>query len=149
MTHPHNSNTAVVVDTTHSPYARLRPLSLSQVPLTDSFWSPRLEINRRVTLPSQYQQCEDTGRLNNFRRVTGAYQGEYQGPYYNDSDVYKWLEAASWTLATHSDATLEAQVNDTIALIAAAQDTNGYLDTYFTFEREVERWTTLRVLHEL
>jgi len=117
--------------------------------LSDTFWTPRLEVNRRVTLPSQYQQLEDTGRLNNFRRVAGLYQGEYQGPYYNDSDVYKWLEAASWTLATHPDEVLEAQVNDTIALIAAAQDESGYLDTYFAFERTAQRWTNLRVLHEL
>ncbi|HCI78357.1 MAG TPA: glycoside hydrolase family 127 protein [Ktedonobacter sp.] len=144
-----NSNNSVIVDTSHSPYAQLHPLSLTQVSINDAFWTPRLEANRRVTLPSQYQQCEDTGRLNNFRRVTGAYEGEYQGPYYNDSDVYKWIEAASWTLATHPDAELEAQVNDTIALIAAAQDTNGYLDTYFTFERTAERWTNLRALHEL
>ncbi len=140
---------AVVVDTLHSPYARLRPVSITDVQIHDTFWSPRLEINRRDTLPYQYQQCEATGRLDNFRRVTGQYKGPFQGRYFNDSDVYKWLEAASWTLATHPTEDLAAQVNAVIEIIAAAQDKDGYLDTYFTFERVPERWTNLAEMHEL
>ena len=115
----------------------------------DTFWEPRRQINRLRTLPSQYHQCADTGRFDNFRRAAGLLQGEFQGRFFNDSDVYKWIEAAAWTLATARDAGLQAQVDEVIALIAAAQDTDGYLNTYFTFERIPERWTNLAVMHEL
>lgn len=140
---------APIVDTAHSPSARLRPLDLSAVRLDDRFWGPRRAINRAVTLAQQYMQCEQTGRLDNFRRAAGRIGGPFQGRYFNDSDVYKWLEAAAWTLATDPDPALAARVDDLIALIAAAQETDGYLNTYFTFERAAERWTDLAVLHEL
>lgn len=145
----HISHTAVVVDTSHSPHAQLQPLALNDVRLQDTFWVPRLEVNRKVTLLFQYQQCEETGRLDNFRRAGGTYQGPFQGTFFNDSDVYKWVEAASWSLATHPDPELTEQVDKVIALIAAAQEENGYLNTYFMFERAAERWTDLRVMHEM
>jgi DUF1680 family protein len=91
---------AHVVDTSGSPHAHLRTLPLEAVSLADDFWEPRRRINREVTLPSQYRHLEETGCLDNFRRASGKISGEYQGIYFNDSDVYKWLEAASWTLAT-------------------------------------------------
>jgi DUF1680 family protein len=147
-----NGTTAVsapVVDTSRSPYARLRPLGVGNVRIEDRFWAPRRETNRTVTLPSQLVQCEETGRLDNFRRVAGGFDGPFQGRYFNDSDVYKWLEAASWSLATDPDPELQRHVDDAIGLIAAAQDEDGYLNTYFTFERMDERWTNLRDLHEL
>lgn len=143
------SPAAPLVDTTKSPFCRLRPLSLSAVQLTDQFWEPRRQQNRAVTLPAQHQQCVETGRLDNFRRVVGQIDSPFQGRFYNDSDVYKWLEAAAWTLATDADPVLAAQVDEDIALIAAAQDADGYLNTYFTFERAAERWTDLAVMHEL
>jgi len=148
-TRTETARAAVVVDTRHSPFARLRPLDLSAVQLADTFWEPRRQINRTRTLPSQYQQCADTGRLDNFRRAAGLLHGDFQGRFFNDSDVYKWLEAAAWTLATGPDARLQVLVDETIALIAAAQGTDGYLNTYFTFERVPERWTNLAVMHEL
>jgi len=146
--HTETARAAVVVDTRHSPFCRLRPLSLSAVRLTDTFWEPRRQINCTRTLPSQYQQCAETGRLDNFRRAAGLSHGAFQGRFFNDSDVYKWLEAAAWTLATVPDTRLQALVDEAIALIAAAQDTDGYLNTYFTGERIPERWTNLAVMHE-
>src|SRR5687768_11907403 len=94
---------AVVVDTAGSPHARLRPAPLGAVRLTDCFWEPRRAVNREVTLPSQYRKCEETGRIDNFRRAAGKIQVEFQGRYYNDSDVYKWVEAAAITLAEAPD----------------------------------------------
>jgi DUF1680 family protein len=94
---------AHVVDTSGSPHAHLRTLPLEAVSLADDFWEPRRRINREVTLPSQYRHLEETGRLDNFRRASGKIGGEYQGIYFNDSDVYKWLEAASWALAEGPD----------------------------------------------
>lgn len=144
-----NTN-AVVVDTSQSPHARLKPVPVNAVTLDDAFWAPRLKINREVTLPSQYQQCEETGRLDNFRRVSGKKDVPFVGIYFNDSDVYKWLEAASWSLATHpDDPALQKMVDDTITEVADAQDANGYLNTYFSVERVGERWTNLKDMHEL
>ncbi len=147
--HAGTTHAAVVVDTRHSPFGRLRPLSLDEVTIDDTFWAPRRRVNHAVTLPEQYEQLERTGRLHNLRRAAGQEQGVFEGRFFNDSDVYKWLEAAAWTLATARDERLRAQVDDVIALIAAAQDADGYLDTYFTFDRAAERWTNLAVMHEL
>lgn len=141
---------AVVIDTFHTPYARLRPVAINQVTLSDNFWSPRLEINRTVTIPSQYRQCEETGRLDNFRRVSGKVDKPFQGIVFNDSDVYKWLEAASSALATtHDDSELRRMVDAVITEIIDAQQPDGYLNNYFSLERAGERWTNLRDMHEL
>lgn len=139
-----------VVDFSRSPHARLRPVSLPSVTLTDTFWSPRLQINHAQTIPSQYRQCLETGRIENFRRAAGKSDKPFEGIYFNDSDVYKWLEAASFALATHpDDIHLRKMVDETIDEIAAAQDENGYLNTYFSVDKVGERWTNLRDMHEL
>jgi DUF1680 family protein len=78
----------------------------------------------------------------------GKIGGEYQGIYFNDSDVYKWLESAAWTLAEGSDPELERMVDIAIAEIEDAQRPDGYLNTYFTFERATQRWTNFD-LHEM
>ena len=140
---------AVVVDTSRSPYARLRPVPLTAVTLTDDFWAPRRRVNREVTLPSQYRLLEETGRIDNFRRAAGKVDIPFQGRYYNDSDVYKWLEAAAWTLATGADPSLAHKAGNVITEIADAQQPDGYLNTYFTHDRAAERWTNLRDMHEL
>lgn len=146
---PATTRPAPIVDTARSAHVRLRPLSLTAVQFEDAFWEPRRRINRTTTLSTQYDLLESTGRLNNFRRVTGETQGEFHGRFFNDSDIYKWLEAAAWSLATHPDPELERRVDATIALVGAAQDSDGYLNTYFSLERKGERWTDLAVMHEL
>jgi DUF1680 family protein len=138
-----------VVDTSRSPHCRLRPVPLTAVRLEDEFWAPRLRTNREVTLPGQYEQCEQTGRIDNFRRASGKKQIDFQGIYFNDSDVYKWVEAASFSLATHPDPRLQQMLDTVVQEIADAQDSDGYLNTYFTFDRKAERWTDLPAKHEL
>jgi len=140
---------AVVVNTSSSPHARLRPVPLTAVSQADDFWTPRRRINREITLPSQYQLLEETGRIDNFRRVAGQTTGPFRGRYYNDSDVYKWLEAVAWTLAADPDPALTRMADTVIDAIASAQQPDGYLNTYFAFERASERWTNLRDMHEL
>jgi len=135
---------AVILDTRHSPAARLRQMPVSAVTLTDSFWEPRRKTNRETTLPSQFQHLEDTGALDNFRRASGRKTGaEFGGMWFSDSDVYKWLEAASWALASGDSPALKTLVDTAVDEIAAAQQPDGYLNTYFMFERAPERWTTL------
>jgi uncharacterized protein len=143
-----DSTPPVVVDTSRSRHAGMRPLSLTDVQLSDSFWEPRRRINRDRTLPSQFEHIEATGRLDNFRRVSGKIEAPFRGLYFNDSDVYKWLEAASWSLATHPDPELTRMVDVAITEIEDAQQPDGYLNTYFTFERASGRWTDFD-LHEM
>jgi uncharacterized protein len=144
-----NPRRDVVVDTSRSPYARLRPVPVGAVRLDDPFWAPRMRVNRDVTLPRQHRQCEETGRIDNFRRASGKKQIDFQGIYFNDSDVYKWMEAAAFALASEPSPELKALLDGVIREVADAQDASGYLNTYFTFEREPERYTNLRDLHEL
>lgn len=141
-------SSAVVVDTSSS-HARLRPVPLTAVTLADDLWAPRLRINREVTLPSQYQLLEETGRIDNFRRAASQVDGPFRGRYYNDSDVYKWLEAVAWALAADPDPALAQMADTVIAAIAGAQQPDGYLNTYFTFDRAAERWSNRRDMHEL
>ncbi len=140
---------AVVVDTSKSPFARLRPVLLTAVTLSDPFWAPRLRLTREIVLPTQYRLLEETGRLDNFRRAAGRKDLPFQGRCYNDSDVYKWLEGAAWSLATAPDPGLAAMADAVIDAISAAQQPDGYLNTYFARERADERWTNLRDMHEL
>jgi DUF1680 family protein len=138
-----------LVDTTSSPHARLRPVALGAVRLEGDFRQPRREINRRLTLPSQYRKCEETGRIDNFRRAAGKIGGAFHGRYYNDSDVYKWIEAVSYALAEGPDPELEVPLSNVIREIAEAQESDGYLNTHFTGEKRSQRWTNLRDWHEL
>ena len=140
---------SVVVNTSRSPHACLKPLPLTDVRLSDGLWEPRRRVNRKVTLPSQYDLLESTGRLDNFRRAAGKIDGDFQGIYFNDSDFYKWLEAASWSLAADPDSELEKLVDAAISEVEDAQQPDGYLNTYFMFDKAPERWTNLRDMHEL
>ncbi len=147
--HETRSPVPVVVDTSHSPHARLRPVPTSAVRFTDAFWAPRRRVNHEATLFQQFEQLESSYRLDNFRRVSGKVDRPFEGPIFNDTDVYKWLEAAAWTLATERDAELERLVDIAITELEDAQQPNGYLHSYFWGEKEAERWTNLRDLHEM
>lgn len=138
-----------VVDTSKSPMARLKPTPIGAVRMTDEFWAPRLRQMREVTLPSQYELMEETGRIDNFRRASGKIKGEFKGIYFNDSDVYKWIEGCAYSLAYERGAKIEELADKVIDEIAAAQREDGYLNTFYTFESEKERWSNLRDMHEL
>jgi uncharacterized protein len=132
---------AVVVDTSASPYARLRPVPAEAVKFTDSFWQPRRQMNRDVIIPGQARLCEETGRVDNLRIAAGQKPGEFVGWFFNDSDVYKLLEAAGWQLAGANDPELDTLMDSLIAVIGAAQQSDGYLNSYFMGERTERRWT--------
>ncbi len=138
-----------VVNTSRSPHARLRPVSLTEVTLSDGFWAPRLRLNREVTLPAQHRILEETGRIDNFRRASGKKAIEFQGFFFNDSDVYKWLEAVAWSLAREDDPALTRLMEAVIDEVAAAQQPDGYLNTFFVLDKAAERWTNLFAMHEL
>jgi len=129
---------------------------LTAVKITDKFWAPKREINRTVTIPHIMQQNELTGRIDNFLKAAKKKSGPYQGQRYNDTDVYKIIEAASWSLATHPDPQLDKKVDDLIAIVAAAQEPDGYLYTPRSVDPAnpapgagPERWSWLHTSHEL
>ncbi|GGP21089.1 glycoside hydrolase family 127 protein [Silvimonas iriomotensis] len=137
------------VDFSRSCHVQLRPVPVGAVTLGGDFWQPRMARNVAVTLPSQYALLESTGRLNNFRRLTGECTDPYAGIFFNDSDVYKWLEAAAWAQVHGPVPELEKHVDEAITLIENAQEADGYINTYFSLERKHLRWTDLRDLHEM
>ena len=107
----------------------IKPVPFTSVSIKDDFWSKRLEINTTVTLPHNFKQCETTGRIDNFAKAAGLIKGRYEGLQFNDSDVFKVIEGASYTLQIHPDPQLEHYLDSVIALIAAAQEKDGYLYT--------------------
>ncbi len=134
----------------HVPYARWHQLPLEAVRLTGGFWASRQDINRRVTLPHGYRMLEQTGTLDNFRVAAGLKQGSYRGKMvFLDSDVYKWLEAVAYELQANPDPALRQQADEVIELVAAAQQSDGYLNTYYQLVEPGARWSDLDFGHEL
>ncbi|WP_129113951.1 glycoside hydrolase family 127 protein [Halegenticoccus tardaugens] len=131
------------------PRATAESLPLGDVEIDDEFWNARLETNREVTIAHQYEQLQENGCLENFRRVVDGETGGFEGPMFIDSDAYKWLEAASYVLACDDDPDLEERIQEVIDLIAAAQAEDGYLNTYFMLEEPERRWENLSIMHEL
>jgi len=127
----------------------LEPVPFTAVRLDDGFWTPRLQTTRRVTLPYNFKKCEDTGRISNFAKAGGLMEGEFEGIYFNDSDVYKVLEAAAYALSAERDRALKRYVDDLIAKMAAAQREDGYLNTFYTLTGIDKSWTNLKDMHEL
>ncbi|MBM2622955.1 glycoside hydrolase family 127 protein [Actinoplanes sp. LDG1-06] len=111
---------------------RFCSFDVRQVSITDGFWAERLRINRESSLPYGLEQLREAGNLDNLRLAAGA-PGTYRPadplPFL-DSDVYKWLEAAGWELGRRGDPGLAAAADEVIALVAAAQRPDGYLNSY-------------------
>ena len=126
----------------------LRAVPFTQVTVDDLFWTPRLRANREHTLPAQYRHCRDTGRLDAFAL---AWQpGDPREPHiFWDSDVAKWVEAASYALCTHTDTGMLDTLNSVAELIASAGQSDGYLNTHYTAVEPDKRWSNLRDCHEL
>ncbi len=120
------------------------PVPFTSVTVEDVFWAPRLKTNREATIPYEYRQCKETGRLDAFLPGEGRPRHVFF-----DSDVAKWIEAASYSLAAHPDQALDKQLDEVIAAIAACQQPDGYLNSYFVHVEPTKRWTNLRDLHEL
>jgi uncharacterized protein len=111
----------------------IRPVPANVVQFTDTFWYPRLETNRTATIPASFQKCEDTGRIENFKVAAGLSDKKWAGIFgFNDSDVTKVIEGASYSLMTHPDPKLAAYLDTLIADLAAAQEPDGYLETVWT-----------------
>jgi DUF1680 family protein len=127
----------------------LTAVPFQDVKIADSFWSPRIKINRTATIEANLRQCEQTGRIKNFAVAGMLGEGKHEGALYNDSDVYKVLEGIAYTLADKRDEDLEKRTDAIIDQIAAAQQTDGYLNTYYTLVEPKNRWKNIQFGHEL
>src|SRR5438128_4547870 len=141
----------------------VKPVPFTAVHFNDAFWAPRIETNRQVTIPFAFQKDEDTGRLDNFLRAGAALRGETvtnkkpPGYPFDDTDIYKVIEGASYALTVQPDPKLEAYIDGLIEKIAAAQEKDGYLYTTRTIDPEhphpwagARRWELEKVdSHEL
>ena len=125
----------------------VQPVPFTAVKLTDMFWAPRIEVNRTATIPVAFEQCERTNRVDLFVRAAQVLRGEEPanrdppGYPFDDTDVYKVIEGASYTLSVHPDPKLDAYVDSLIVKIAAAQEPDGYLYTTRTINpKQPHRW---------
>jgi uncharacterized protein len=127
-----------------TPLQRFEFVNFSQVNITDNFWKPKIDKVATVTMKACIYQTEvKTPRIRNFEKVARKKGEKFEGIYYDDSDVYKALEAMAYSLKTHPDSVLEAKADDWIDKVAAAQLPDGYLDTYYTLTDITKRWTNL------
>ncbi|MBW1819830.1 MAG: glycoside hydrolase family 127 protein, partial [Deltaproteobacteria bacterium] len=134
----------------------IQPVPFTEVQVDDAFWLPRIETNRTVTIPFAMNKNVETNRVNNLAIAAGRTEGQYEGRRFNDTDVYKVIEGAAYSLSVHPDPDLERQVDELIELIAAAQEEDGYLYAARTADPDnpapgagPERWSRLNGSHEL
>jgi DUF1680 family protein len=107
------------------------PVPFTAVQVSDNFWLPRIKTNREITIPYSFQMCEETGRINNFIYAAGIKPGKFCTVFpFDDSDVYKILEGAAYSLHTYPDKKLETYCDSIIKLIVMAQEPDGYLMTW-------------------
>ena len=135
----------------------LQPVDFTKVKLNDNFWLPKIETNRVITIPTSFARCESTGRIENFIKAA-KHSGKFGTVYpFDDTDIYKTIEGAAYSLALHPDAKLEAYTDSLIIIIRNAQEPDGYLYTARTIDPlhvgawvGKERWEKEREMsHEL
>lgn len=136
----------------------IQPIPLENVKINGNFWAPRIKINHEITIPHAFQKCEKTGRIDNFSRAAGLLNDGKKPIFpFDDSDVFKVIEGAAYSLIIRPDLKLENYVDKLIEKIAAAQENDGYLYTTRTINPETphiwagkKRWELVSILsHEL
>jgi DUF1680 family protein len=131
------------------PIVNLQSVPFTEVKIQDKFWAPKQRTNREVSIPHTFEMCEKTPRIANFELAAKSTGPGHKGLVFDDSDVYKSLEAASYALASQHDPKLDAKVDEWIGKIGAAQRPDGYLDTAYILGRLDKRFSNLADDHEL
>ncbi|WCD91621.1 glycoside hydrolase family 127 protein [Microbacterium sp. nov. GSS16] len=126
-----------------------QPMPLGAAKVAGGLWEAWHERNRKVTIPHGLDKLESYGNLDNLRRLVGESDAPWRGPLFADSDVYKTLEAIAWELGREDDRELREFFDDTVELIARAQDESGYLDSAFMANPGCEPWSNFEHGHEL
>ncbi|NLK10003.1 MAG: glycoside hydrolase family 127 protein, partial [Staphylococcus equorum] len=132
------------------------PLNLKDIKITDSLFGSYLKLVNEKMIPYQWDILNDrvkdaipTHCIDNFRIAAGEMKGEISGVVFQDTDLYKWIEAVAYSIWNGSDNKFEKTVDEVIDLIGRAQQQDGYLNTYFTVKEPDKRWTNLVEGHEL
>ncbi|SHJ44535.1 hypothetical protein SAMN02745136_00030 [Anaerocolumna jejuensis DSM 15929] len=135
---------------------KLNMIPLKNVRISDPFWDRYLELVKDILIPYQWdilndrlENVETSHCIKNFKIAAEKETGEFYGAVFQDSDLAKWIEAVSYSLAVHPDEDLENTVDEVIDLIEAAQQEDGYINTYFTIKDKSLRFTNLQEGHEL
>lgn len=131
-------------------------VELKNIRINDSFWSHMQDLVTDVVIPFQERvlydlepEVEKSHAIENFKIAAGMAEGEFYGMVFQDSDVAKWLEGVAYSLVIKPDKDLEKRADDIIDIVAAAQQPDGYLNTYFTIKEPEHRWQNLLECHEL
>jgi uncharacterized protein len=140
-----------VLNLANSPYAKLHSVPVRAVTIEEGFWSKRRKINVERSIPTMREQLEKHGRMDNYRRLVGKSSEPQKGPYYSDSDIYKWTEAAGFALQSGDIPELRNVTGSMIKEIVAVQEPSGYLNTYYVADRASQRMLprSQEVGHEL
>jgi len=137
------------VDNSMSLHSALKTVPYSAVRIKNGFWANRQAINRQVSLQHGYKMLEKAGNFHNLRMAAGWETGKYYGYNFADEDVYKWLEALAWEMGNCPDDELQRMADEVITLISAAQQPDGYLDSYYQVVEPHRKWANLDFGHEL
>jgi len=140
-----------VIDLSKSPHAKLKTVPVHAVELEPGFWSRRRAMNVDSSIPSMHDQLIAHGRMDNFLRLTNQSAAPQVGPYYSDSDIYKWMEAVGFVLQSGDRPELRKTTEGMIRAVVAVQEPGGYLNTYYVGEHKSERMLphSQQVGHEL
>jgi DUF1680 family protein len=140
-----------VLNLAKSPYAKLHTVPVRAVTIEEGFWSKRRKTNVERSVPSMREQLEQHGRMDNFRRLVGKSSAPQKGPYFADSDIYKWTESVGWTLQSGDRPELRGVTDLIIREVVAVQEPSGYLNTYYVDDRIPQRMVphSQEVGHEL
>jgi len=128
-----------ILNLAHSPYAKLKSIPVRAVRIDPGFWASRRTANVENSIPSMGKLLEANGRMDNFLRLEGKSNAPQRGPVYSDSDVYKWLEAVGFALQSGDNPQLRSLAQSTIKDVVAAQQVDGYLNTYYVGEKAAQR----------
>lgn len=120
----------------------ISPVEFTSVKVNDSFWSPRLEAARTTTIPLAFSKCEESGRYENFIKAANPSDSYIvEGFSFDDTDVYKTIEGASYLLQTYPDKNLESYIDSVLVIVSKAQEPDGYLNTAFTMNpKNPHKW---------
>lgn len=129
---------------------------LKNVKIKDEFWNKKIDLIQKNSIPYQWEVLNDrvadvppSHAIENFKIVAGLAEGDFYGFIFQDSDVYKWLEAVAYSLLIQPNEELEKTADEVIDLIASAQGEDGYINTHFMIKSPEKRWTNVRDAHEM
>lgn len=137
------------VDNSNSSNSSYRVLRNGAVRFTRGFWTERQTVNHKVSLKHGYAMMNEAGNFHNLKMAAGLESGSYRGMNFADENVYKWLEAMGWELGRAPDDELQMLADEVISLVSAAQQADGYLNSYYQTVEPEGKWSDLDFGHEL